>query len=121
MSQEVIVSLEDLIHVLYDETEWGKCCAKWHFKIINYFNMKKPASIEKAKGFIVMIMYSFELHQVLDDNKNWLRMMRLFLPTEFMQMFSESFTQVSQMARLCGRGSGKGGGQKLMFTDMKMM
>ena len=118
MSDDVSNDFRVFLEEIYDaeHNELGKKCARWHWKIVRFSFDEK-----KAMGLVAMIMYSFELDYDFTKDNNWLRMIRMILPSEFVKMFKASFTQVPRMALLNDTSLDKTTKEKHMFTDIRMV
>jgi len=92
MTGDVALSLKRDLQNLYDNSDVGKMCAKWHWLLVKY--SPDPVMVRK---YISIIEFAYEYGISLEDMKSWKKTMRIVLPEEFMYKMAK-FTQVPQIA-----------------------
>jgi len=90
--QDTTDDVKNTIKELYDDTEVGKVCYKWHMRIISKFGSMKHASQYRA---IVEKAYRKGIN--LDENDRWKALMRSIVGQEYMELMNR-FTQIPQLA-----------------------
>ena len=74
---------------LYDDSDSGKSCYKWHVIVTNYFlNTSKYTPI---------IQLAYKKGIILDEYEPWKMLMRIDMSDEFIRLIG-NFTQIPQLA-----------------------
>ena len=91
ISGDIGIDFRKTLRALYDDTEVGNSCYKWHVVITSYF------SDETAQKYIAMIILAYENDINLDEFDEWKQLMKLKMSPEFIKMM-DKFTQIPQLA-----------------------
>ena len=90
--QDITDDVKATIKGLYDDSDVGKVCFKWHIYIIS-----KWGSMKHAAPYIAIIQRAYKKGKNLDENENWKAFMRLRIGEEYMELMNR-FTQIPQLA-----------------------
>ena len=92
MTGDVAAGFREFHKSLYDDTDVGISCAKWHWALVMY----SPAPIA-MRSYVSMIQIAYTNRVNLDKLEEWRKLMRVILPEEFMAKMS-LYSQVPQIA-----------------------
>jgi len=79
---------------LQEENPIAFWCAEWHWDLLVYCPTPKI-----AMKYISIIQYAYRNDINLNEDKDWLQLMRVVLPVQFIQK-TKYFQQVSQLAMM---------------------
>jgi len=101
MSGDVRDAFRKQVFELYDADEnassenctYKESCARWHWLVLVYSH-----DISEIQDFIDFIQIAFNKRIDLDKDEKWKLLMRLKLPSQFIQKIETGFSQVPRLA-----------------------
>ena len=101
MSGDVRDAVRSQIYELYDADEslsfksqtYKESCARWHWLLIVY--AKDPEEVDQ---YIDFIQIAFSKQMNLDQSNKWKFLMRMTIPTQFIQKIEAGFQPVTRLA-----------------------
>lgn len=99
ISGDIGMAFKKDLQKLYDyetederEIEVAEDCANWHWMVVKY-----APDVSMTRKFISIIQYCYEFKIKPSDLKSWKKLMRIYLPEQFLLKMAK-FTQVPQLA-----------------------
>ena len=90
--QDITDEVKHMIQELYDDTEIGQVCYKWHMRCVCYFG-----NMDHASPYISIIQRAFQKGRNLDEMETWRSLMRIKVGAEYMELMNK-YTQIPQLA-----------------------